>query len=45
MFIKKLNRVSDITVADFWGIQNELPEMDDDKGTSFVLVHSEKGSR
>lgn len=40
---KKLNRVSDITVADFWGIQNELPEMDDDKGTSFVLVHSEKG--
>lgn len=42
---KKLNRVSDITVADFWGIQNELPEMDDDKGTSFVLVHSEKGKK
>lgn len=42
---KKINRISDITVADFWGIQNEIPEMDDDKGTSFVLVHTEKGKK
>lgn len=40
---KKLNRVSDITVADFWGIETVCPEMDDDKGTSLVLVHSEQG--
>lgn len=40
---KKLNRVSDITVADYWGIQNQYPDMDDDKGTSLVLVHSAKG--
>lgn len=40
---KKLNRVSDITLADYWGIQNQYPDMDDDKGTSLVLVHSEKG--
>ena len=40
---KKVNRVSDITVADFWGIQNVCPDMDDDKGTSLVIVHSEKG--
>ena len=40
---KDVNRISDITIADFWGIQNELPDMDDDKGTSFVVVHSEKG--
>lgn len=38
-----LERPSDITLADFWGIQNIAPEMDDDKGTSFVLVHSEAG--
>lgn len=42
---KKINRVSDITVADFWGVNKVCPEMDDDKGTSLVLVHSEKGSR
>lgn len=37
---KGLNRQSDITLADFWGIQNILPEMDDDKGTSLVFVNS-----
>lgn len=34
---------SDITLADFWGIENILPEMDQDKGTSLVLINSEKG--
>lgn len=36
-------RASDITLADFWGIEKVMPEMDDDKGTSLVIVHSEKG--
>lgn len=40
---KGIQRQADITLADFWGIQNVLPEMDDDKGTSLVLTHSEKG--
>ena len=40
---KTLNRQSDITLADFWGIQNVLPEMDDDKGTSLVFVNSARG--
>lgn len=40
---KKKNRVSDITLADFWGIENVLPEMDDNKGTSLVIVNSNKG--
>ena len=40
---KGLNRNSDITLADFWGIQHVIPEMDDDKGTSLVILHSEKG--
>ena len=34
---------SDITIADFWGIDHVVPEMDDDRGTSLVLIHSEKG--
>jgi hypothetical protein len=40
---KTINRQSDITLADFWGIQNVLPEMDDDKGTSLVFVNSARG--
>jgi len=40
---KTLNRDSDITLADFWGIQNILPEMDDNKGTSLLFVNSKKG--
>ena len=36
-------RNSDITLADFWGVDKILPEMFDDKGTSLVLVHTEKG--
>ena len=34
---------SDITIADFWGIDQEIPEMDDDKGTSLLLVRTHKG--
>lgn len=34
---------SDITIADFWGIDREIPHMDDDKGTGLVLVNTEKG--
>ena len=41
---KTLNRQSDITLADFWGIQNILPNFDDDKGTSLVMVNTQKGA-
>lgn len=34
---------SDLTIADFWGIGQLNPEMDDDGGTSLVLVNTEKG--
>ena len=40
---KGYSRVSDITLGDFWGIWDILPDMDDNKGTSLVLVHSESG--
>lgn len=40
---KTLSRESDITLADFWGIQKMLPDMDDDKGTSLIFVNSDSG--
>ncbi len=42
---KSLERESDITLADFWGVKGVLPEMDDDKGTSLILVNSQKGEK
>jgi len=36
---------SDITLGDFWGIWKTHPEFDDDKGTSLVLVNTEKGRK
>lgn len=42
---KKINRVSDITLGDFWGCGKICPELDDDKGLSLVIVHSEKGKK
>lgn len=34
---------ADITLADFWGIENLDPSMDQDRGTSLVMVNSNKG--
>ncbi len=34
---------SDVTIADFWGINTIFPEMDDDKGTSLVFINTDKG--
>ena len=42
---KKKNRNSDITLADFWGINNIDKEMNDEKGTSLVIVNSLKGNK
>ncbi|WP_294586112.1 Coenzyme F420 hydrogenase/dehydrogenase, beta subunit C-terminal domain [uncultured Phocaeicola sp.] len=33
---------SDITLGDFWGIENILPKFDDDKGCSVVLLYNPK---
>ncbi len=41
---KGITRCTDITLGDYWGIWNNLPEMDDNKGTSLVLIHSETGA-
>lgn len=42
---KRLERESDLSLGDSWGIEGHMPEMDDDKGTSVVLVHSDKGEK
>lgn len=34
---------ADITLADYWGIEKQHPEMDDDKGTCLLIVQTEKG--
>lgn len=40
---KSTYRSADITLADFWGIDKVIPEMDDNLGTSLVVIHSQKG--
>lgn len=34
---------SDITLGDFWGIGKVVPELDDDRGVSIVLINTFKG--
>lgn len=41
---KTLPRISDISLGDFWGIGSYDPNLDNEQGTSVVLVNSEKGS-
>ncbi|MDD5937261.1 MAG: Coenzyme F420 hydrogenase/dehydrogenase, beta subunit C-terminal domain [Clostridiales bacterium] len=38
------HRVGDLTIGDFWEIQELNPEMFDDKGASVLLLNTEKGS-
>lgn len=36
---------SDLTLADFWGIDKVAPELNDGKGTSLVIIRTEKGKK
>ena len=40
---KGVERCTDFTLGDYWGIWDQHPEFDDNQGTSVVFVHSEKG--
>ena len=40
---KCLKSGSDITIGDYWGIQNVKPEIDDDKGICCTIVNTSKG--
>ncbi len=35
---------SNITIADFWGVNTVFPEMDDDKCTSLVFINTDHGA-
>ena len=41
---KDNNYQSDITLADFWGVDEVIPEWNDDKGVSLVVTNTQKGS-
>lgn len=40
---KSIKRVSDFTIFDCWHMNKINPQWDDDKGTTWVIVQSEKG--
>ncbi len=40
---KSVSRKSDITLADYWGVEEHTPSMVDRNGTSAVIIHSPKG--
>lgn len=42
---KELPRVADITLADFWGIEKIDSKLDNNQGTSLVLLNNEKGEK
>ena len=42
--IAKDKKMSDMTIGDFWGIDSVVPEMNDGKGVSLVIIRTIKGS-
>lgn len=41
---KQMKSGSDITLADFWGITQLMPKLDDDKGFSVFTINTDKGA-
>lgn len=39
---KGISRNSDFTLGDYWGVWDQEPDFNDEKGTSLVLTHTEK---
>jgi len=40
-----INRISDITIADYWGIEKITNSFNDDKGVNLVILHNEKAKQ
>lgn len=36
--------LADITIADYWGVDKQFPDFDDDKGVTLVLINTAKGA-
>lgn len=43
--VAKKEKLSDLSIADFWGIEEVAPEMNDGLGTSLVLIRTDKGKK
>lgn len=41
---KDVMHPGDVTLADFWGIDKAVPEFDDNKGVSLLLINTDKGN-
>lgn len=41
----KTNKYSDLTIGDFWGIEEIDPSLSDKKGTSLIEINTEKGQK
>lgn len=39
----KIERDTDITIGDYWGIEKAIPKFADEMGVSLALIHSEEG--
>lgn len=42
---KNTDRISDVTIGDYWRIENNDKSFDDDKGVSIVLLNTNKGKK
>lgn len=42
---KGIDRISDLTIGDAWGVERYVPRFRDDKGCSLIFVHSQKGKK
>lgn len=40
---RELKSGSDLTIADYWRVHETMPEMDDDKGVSLILITTKQG--
>lgn len=43
--LAKENKLSDMSIGDFWGIDDVAPEMNDDKGISLIILRTDKGEQ
>lgn len=39
------NRISDITIGDFWGVEKIEPELDENLGVSILLINTDQGKK
>lgn len=37
--------LADVTIADYWGVDKQFPEFDDDKGITLVLINTTQGQQ